>query len=142
MCQPLNEKAKGFSKHARWHYCKTCDVHFAIGPKCVVHGIQFGVADPKTERNIYHMLIDCKHNTTRIDYLEWTEEPEIVLTGGYTVVPGTTYNITSSNGSTWTWTVPPKRRHIIKPVVTLNKSLTGITPENVYEKIKMYILFS
>lgn len=143
MCKPLQEKCPEFSKHARWHYCRNCDTHFAVGPKCTLQGVQFGVADPKTEKNIYHMLINFKRNKTRIDYMDWTDELDITLTGtGLVLVPGTTYTITSRNGGSWTYTVPPKWRHKVKPIITLDKAVKGVTPKNALDKIKMYILFS
>lgn len=143
MCKPLNQKCPEYSKHTRMHYCTFCDVHFAVGPKCRVHGAHFAAMDPKTEKNIYSLKINYKDNKTQIDYLEWTDQPDTtVISGWWPVVPGTTYTIASASGQTWTWTVPPKHRHIVKPIMTLDKALKDINPNNVYEKIKMYILFS
>jgi hypothetical protein len=148
MCRPLNTKCPQFSKHARWHFCETCDVHFAVGPKCVVRGIKFQIADLKSEGSMYRMIIDFKNKKTIIDHYEF-RETEYTFTGSYSFRPGDTviigsdptnkHVVTSVSNDSFN---AKRKEYLFTNVLKLDKSLNSITPKNVYEKIKMYILFS
>jgi hypothetical protein len=148
--RPLVSKCPEFGKYARWHGCWKCNVMYAVGPKCTIRGVQFWTADPKSsEGSSYQMLIDFKNKKTKIDHYE-ARETEYTFTGGSLYLspgdkiiigsdPTNEHIVTSvSNGSY----KAKRKEYLFTNVLKLDKALNGITPKNVYEKIKMYILFS
>ena len=152
MCRNTNQKCSEFSKHARWHHCDTCDVFFAIGPASRVQGARFAAFDPNNEENIYTLTVNYKKKKTKINYLEkykynrsidvsaisGNATGNIVVTGIGHLPPGCTFRTSSGQ----TFVVPPIKDYYIKELLSLDKAVKDVTPQNALDKIKMYILFS
>lgn len=143
MCR-VSGRAGKYGKYARWQCCQQCKgVYFAVGPKSRLKAIHFHVVHPKQEDSFYTLEIDYKDNESRIEY--WSPPNHTItfassllqLSGGSYTVRGTNKSFTfgvSAGKIIW----DPEPEHLL----TLPKCLKDITPKNVYEKIKMYILFS
>jgi hypothetical protein len=143
MCK-VSDRAGKYGKYARWQHCSKCkDVFFAVGPAARLKAVHFHVPNPKQEDSYYTLEIDYKANETRIDY--WSPPTQnLTFTGSLLNLTGGSYTVRGANKSFTfgvsagkiVWDPQPDR------ILTLNKPLKDINPKNVYEKIKMYILFS
>lgn len=149
LCAPPVAKCLEFGKHCRWQRCNRCDVSFAVGPKCTVRGMRFIVSDPKKDKSFYQLLINFKEQKTKIDYYD-ARVAEYAFTGGGTFIyPGAKIVVGSDQTNVYTVTSvqnnmykASRKEYLFKNILNLDKAPTHITPENVLEKIKMYILFS
>jgi hypothetical protein len=127
-----SRKAEEYSKHAHWHYCKNCSaactkksvtIHYAVGPCNRIKGIQFSVSDEDDKRCSYNMEINYKKKQTRIFRYELHKDPMKDRISSFLYIALRPF-FTS------------------KDIVTLDKIVNDITPENVMDKMNMYILFS
>ena len=151
MCRQT-EHAGGYGKNAHWYSCKFCrNVFFAAGPKNRLEAIHYHI--DKNKESYYTLEIDYRKNETRLDYwsLPDIEAASPSITGGNITICGGTLQLSSGTyyiggtgqtfsftvkGSTTIWDKIPQR------VITFSKCLDNLTPKNVNEKLKMYILFS
>lgn len=141
-CKKVQGLCVGYGKYAKWQECPECKTKFAVGPKATLKGAKYKVLDPRNDDAYYTMEINYKNNTTWIYHYR---RPDYQLTtasqltpGNYSVssvTPGKTYNFAFTGGRL-IWS------HSEQSVVKLEKAVKDITPENVSDKIKMYILFS
>jgi hypothetical protein len=118
---PRNDRCKEFGKYARWQSCWNCEVSYAIGPKISLKAIKLWKHDPNEPKNFYQMLIDYKHKNTIISYF-----PKYVYPAYYE------YPNYPFRGQEYRY----------QKLLDLSKPLNNITPNNLLEKIKMYLLFS
>lgn len=118
LCQKCG-KAEGYTKYAQWHYCNNCpaEVWFAVGPTSKIKGMTLSVKDKEDKE--YRMEINYKTKRTKI------------------------YQMVSTQEAVWgLHDVEYVKKYVRKDILTLDKCVNDVTPENVMEKIKMYILFS
>lgn len=126
ICKKIG-KAKGYSKYAFWHLCSNCPnkPSFAVGPASKIKGILFSVPIPKDNRwendENYQLETNYKTKQTKIS----------IITKKY-------YHHTSRVGDRWYSEVCNRTRNLL----TLDNCVNNITPQNVLDKIKMYLLFS
>ncbi len=122
MCgKPRNASCKELSKHACWHTCWDCCVSYAVGPKISLKGMKFWQSDPKEPKDFYQMLINYKNKNTIISHFKEYHYP------AYYEYPNHKIG---------------KKEYRYNKLLELAKPLSNINPENLLDKIKMYILFS
>jgi len=119
------KKAEEYSKHARWHYCSNCpiEVYYAVGPCSRIKAIQFAVPDEDDKRNSYRMEINYKKSQTKISRYELHKDPMEGRPSAFLYIPMRPY-------------------YTNKNIVTLEKCVNDVTPQNAMDKMNMYILFS
>lgn len=141
-CKKIQGVCLGFGKHAKWQECPECKTKFAVGPKATLRGARYKVSDPREPDNYYIMEINYKSKTTWIYHYS---RPDYKLSTNCDLGPGQ-YTVTGSSGSTYNFGVSVGGRirwaHSEKSILRLDKAVRDITPSNVFDKIKMYILFS
>jgi|SRR6185369_6786922 len=104
--------AKEYGKHARWQRCLSCKVSYAIS---LTGQVKCRIFRGPGEDEFYQLRINYKENISTICFLKkdsWM----------YNNRKQTTYNSTQ--------------------IVTLDHCIKDISPQNVQDKIKLYILFS
>lgn len=141
-CKKVEGLCVGYGKHAKWQQCPQCKTKFAVGPKCTLRGARYKVPNPKEEDTYYIMDVNYKANHTWIYYYS---RPEYKLSTSEGLVPGHYSVMSTTPGQTYGFCYTGGRikwNHSEKSIVKLEKAIKDITPENVYDKIKMYILFS
>jgi len=106
---------KRYGKKARWQRCTNCPVEigYAINIKGIVQCIIF--LSPNTNEDHYQLSIDYKEQHTTIQFLKI----EYYMYG-------------KRRQKSWKSDQLLQIEHCVK----------GITPDNVYDKIKTYLLFS
>lgn len=106
--------AKQYGNKFKWQKCQTCPIEilYAVHPTGIIRAIMFNITN---KGNIYQLIINKKSEKTEINYLK-------------------PYSV-SYNGQ-------PKTHYYHETLLTLDSCVNGVTPQNVLEKIKLYILFS
>lgn len=142
LCNRLQGLCLGYGKYAKWQECPECKTKFAVGPKAILRGARYKVQDPKEPENYYVLEVNYKQNNTWI-YYYYRPDHQITMTSDLS--PGQ-YTVTASSGKTYEFgiSVGGKIRWGFseKSILKLEKAVKDITPDNAYDKIKMYILFS
>lgn len=140
-CKKTSNTCVGYGKYAKWQECPECKTKFAVGPKATLKGARYKVLDPKNDDAYYVMEVNYKQNWTWIYHYA---RPDYQLTTNSQLGPGS-YVMTGASGFTHFEVSSGGRikwAHSEKSILKLEKAVKDVTPENVYDKIKMYILFS
>lgn len=114
-CQQSCKRRKTkMSKNRYWHICKTCNVGHLVS----LQGVLFITdLELKVDPNRYHVSIDYDSNQSNIEY--WTPENWV----------------SDRTGKKYT-------RYIVQKLLTLDFCIKDLTPLNIKDKIKTYLLFS
>ncbi len=121
--RPKHSSAQEYGKYARWQTCWKCNVSFAVGPYLSLKALKLSIRDPENKDNLYQVVVDLKNNQTYINYFEEDKTPR--YRGLFFYNSGRNQN-----------------QYIFKRLLELPRAINSITPKNLMEKIKLYLLFS
>lgn len=117
-CRRESKKHRGNAKYlgnkVRWQSCDTCQVHYAVHPTGQVRQKKINIPDPKGNGSLYQFEIDYRNNCSRVVYLE--RDRRIYRTRIF--------------------------QYVHKVLLEFDHTVNDISPSNIEQKIKTYLLFS